>query len=97
MIAAEDDPAVFAALFAAAEGWLRERGRSRVQGPFNLSINEETGLLIEGFNTPPMIFMSHDAPYRGGADRTRWATPRPRTSSPICSTWPGACRHRCRR
>jgi hypothetical protein len=63
MIAAEDDPAVFAALFAAAEGWLRERGRSRVQGPFNLTINEETGLLIEGFNTPPMIFMSHDAPY----------------------------------
>jgi hypothetical protein len=66
MIAAEDDPAVFAALFAAAEGWLRERGRHRVQGPFNLTINEETGLLIQGFDTPPMIFMSHDAPYAAG-------------------------------
>lgn len=66
MIAAEDDAAVFAALFAAAESWLRERGRSRVQGPFNLTINEETGLLIDGFNTPPMIFMSHDAPYAAG-------------------------------
>ncbi len=66
MIAAEDDAAVYAALFAAAERWLRERGRSRVQGPFNLTINEETGLLIDGFNTPPMIFMSHDAPYAAG-------------------------------
>ncbi len=35
----------------------------RVQGPFNLSINEETGLLIEGFDTPPMIFMPHDPRY----------------------------------
>ena len=63
LIAAEDDPQVFAALFAAAEGWLRERGRTRAQGPFNLSINEETGLLIEGFDTPPMMFMSHDPRY----------------------------------
>jgi hypothetical protein len=63
LIAAEDDPAVFAALFAAAEGWLRERGRTRVQGPFNLSINEETGLLIDGFDTAPMIFMAHDPRY----------------------------------
>jgi hypothetical protein len=63
MIAAEDDAETFAALFAAAEGWLRERGRTRVLGPFSLSINEETGLLIEGFDTPPMMFMPHDPPY----------------------------------
>lgn len=63
LIAAEDDQEVFAALFAAAEGWLRERGRKRVRGPFSLSINEETGLLIDGFDTPPMIFMSHDPRY----------------------------------
>jgi hypothetical protein len=63
LLAAEDDPLVFAALFAAAEGWLRERGRTWVRGPFNLSINQETGLLIEGFDTPPMIFMAHDPPY----------------------------------
>src|SRR5262245_32724589 len=44
LVAAEDDPAVFAALFAEAEGWLRARGRTRARGPFNLSINEETGL-----------------------------------------------------
>jgi hypothetical protein len=63
LIAAEDDPAVFAALFDAVETWLRERGKSRVVGPFSLSINEETGVLIEGFDTPPMIFMAHDPRY----------------------------------
>ena len=63
MLAAEDDADVFAALFSAAENWLRERGRTRVLGPFSLSINEETGLLIEGFDTPPMLFMAHDPRY----------------------------------
>jgi hypothetical protein len=63
MIAAEDDAAIFAALFAVAEAWLAERGRTRVLGPFNLSINEEIGLLIEGFDTPPMLMMGHDPAY----------------------------------
>ena len=65
MIAAEDDGAVFAALFAAAENWLRSRGKLRVMGPFNLSINEETGLLIDGFDTPPVMLMGHDPRYAG--------------------------------
>jgi hypothetical protein len=63
LIAAEDDPAVFTSLLGAAESWLHERGRVRVQGPFSLSINEETGLLVDGFDTPPMIFMAHDPRY----------------------------------
>ena len=66
MIAAEDRPEVFAALFAAAEAWLRERGKRRVLGPFNLSINEESGLLVDGFDTPPMMLMGHDARYIAG-------------------------------
>lgn len=66
MIVAEDRPEVFAALFAAAEGWLRERGKTRVLGPFNLSINEESGLLVDGFDTPPMLLMGHDARYIAG-------------------------------
>ncbi len=66
MIHAEDDPEVFATLFAVAENWLRERGIRRALGPFNLSINEETGLLIDGFDTPPMVMMGHDQPYVGG-------------------------------
>jgi len=63
LIAAEDDPMVFAALFAAAEAWLARRGCVRAQGPFNLSINEEVGLLVDGFDTPPMVMMGHDPPY----------------------------------
>ena len=65
MIVAEDDGAVFAALFEAAENWLRSRGKLRVMGPFNLSINEETGLLIDGFDTPPVMLMGHDPRYAG--------------------------------
>ncbi len=63
LIAAENDAGVFAALLDTAETWLRERGRRHVLGPFNLSINEESGLLIDGFDTPPMMFMAHDPPY----------------------------------
>jgi hypothetical protein len=66
MISGEDDADVFAALFAAAEGWLRTRGRKVAMGPFNLSINEETGLLVDGFDTPPMLLMGHDPAYAGG-------------------------------
>jgi GNAT superfamily N-acetyltransferase len=60
---APDDPSVFAALFGAAEAWLRERGMTRVEGPFSFSINDETGLLIDGFDTPPSIMMGHAQPY----------------------------------
>ncbi len=61
-LAAIDDPAIFAALFETAETWLHQRGVTRVQGPFSLSINEESGLLIDGFDTPPMLMMPHDPP-----------------------------------
>ncbi len=63
MIAAEDDAEVFTALFKTAEDWLRDRGRTQALGPFNLSINEEVGLLIDGFDTPPMVMMGHDQPF----------------------------------
>ncbi len=63
MLVAVDDPAVFAALLATAEAWLIQRGLKRAQGPFSLSINEETGLLVDGFDTPPMLMMPHDPPY----------------------------------
>ncbi len=63
LLAAEDDPNVTASLLRTAEAWLRQRGATRVQGPFSLSINEETGLLVDGFDTPPMLMMPHDPPY----------------------------------
>ncbi len=65
LIAAEDDPALFRALVTEAETWLRARGMRRMLGPFNLNINEESGLLVAGFDTPPMLLMGHDRPYVG--------------------------------
>ncbi len=65
MLEAVDDAEVFAALFGAAEAWLRENGMREARGPFNLSINEECGLLVEGFDTPPCVMMGHARPYYG--------------------------------
>ena len=61
-----EDPAVSQALLDAAAAWLRERGMKTVRGPVSLSINEEIGTLIEGFDTPPMIMMPHHKPYQAG-------------------------------
>ena len=63
MIDAIDDPQVFAALFGAAEAWLKSQGASKISGPFSLNINQESGLLIEGFDTPPCAMMPHGKPW----------------------------------
>lgn len=60
---AEDDGTVFAALFEAAAEWLRTRGMRRMRGPFGFSINQESGLLVEGFAHPPVVMMGHARPY----------------------------------
>src|SRR5215470_7978190 len=65
LLDAEDDAAVFRALLAAAEGWLAARGMRRLQGPYNLSSNEECGLLIDGFESTPMMMMGFSPPYVG--------------------------------
>lgn len=63
MLEAEDDAAVFAALLETAQEWLRSRGAARIRGPYNLSINEEIGLLVENFEDPPYIMMGHARPW----------------------------------
>lgn len=63
LIEAEDDPEIFALLLRTAEGWLREQGINLIRGPFNLSINEECGLLIDGFRRPPFVMMGHAREY----------------------------------
>jgi len=60
---ARDNPDDFHALFTAAERWLAGRGMKRVQGPFSFSINDEMGLLIDGFDRPPVFMMGHARPY----------------------------------
>ncbi|PNV85243.1 MAG: N-acetyltransferase [Desulfobacteraceae bacterium] len=65
LLEAEDEAETFRALMDTAETWLRDQGMRRVLGPFNLSINQECGLLVEGFDTPPMVMMGHARPYYG--------------------------------
>lgn len=62
-LSAIDDGDVFAALLGTAEDFLKSRGVRHVLGPFTLSINEEMGLLVDGFDTPPMLLMGHDPAY----------------------------------
>ena len=65
MIEAEDDAETFRALTDTAEQWLRGKGMRRILGPLNLSLNQEGGLLVEGFDTPPSIMMGHARRYYG--------------------------------
>ena len=56
------DPVIAQTLMAAAENWLKQRGMSRIVGPLSFSINEEAGLLINGFDTPPVLMMPYGRP-----------------------------------
>ena len=67
LIEAPDDDEVFLALFQAAENWLRDEGMREVIGPFNLSINQDLGILIEGFDSPPYVMTGHTPAYYGAA------------------------------
>ncbi len=51
------------ALLVTAENWLRARGLKRVLGPYSFNINGETGVLVDGFDTPPYIMMNHNPPH----------------------------------
>ena len=46
-------------LLKAAEDWLRDKGMKHMAGPYNFSVNEECGMLIDGFDTPQMMLMPH--------------------------------------
>jgi GNAT superfamily N-acetyltransferase len=59
----DDDPEAAAALLAAAEEWLRGRGRDRMVGPMDFTMNDEAGLLIEGFDHPPMVKQPYHQSY----------------------------------
>jgi hypothetical protein len=63
MLEAEDRDETFQALLGTAEDWLRGHGLRRAVGPFSLSINEESGLLVEGYQHPPSLMMGHARPY----------------------------------
>ncbi len=63
MLESEPDSAIVNVLLETASQWLREEGMRQIRGPFNLHINEEVGLLVEGFDTPPYVMMGHARPW----------------------------------
>ena len=59
----EDDREVMDALLDAAAAWLTERGRDRMVGPMDFTMNYECGVLIEGHELPPMVAQPWQPPY----------------------------------
>jgi len=59
----EEDAAAAKALLAAVDSWHRERGMDRVNGPVNPSLGSECGLLVRGFEAPPVLMMPYNPPY----------------------------------
>lgn len=51
------------ALFAAAAEWLRAKGHDVMRGPASFSVNDECGMLVNGYDTPPTLMMPHNPPY----------------------------------
>jgi GNAT superfamily N-acetyltransferase len=62
----EDDPAAASFLLETARTWLREQGCTEVRGPYNPSINEECGVLLDSFDQPPSIGMTWNPPFLPG-------------------------------
>jgi GNAT superfamily N-acetyltransferase len=58
-----NDTEVTKVLFDTVISWLKGRGKDGMYGPMNPSTNDEVGLLIKGFETPPFIMMPHNPPY----------------------------------
>ncbi|QJD97812.1 hypothetical protein HH214_18980 [Mucilaginibacter robiniae] len=58
-----NDADVAKLLFETATQWLKQKGLTNMIGPMNFSTNETTGLLIEGFDSPPVVMMTYNASY----------------------------------
>ena len=58
-----NDPAVSRRLFETVSSWTRQAGLKRMLGPMNPTTNDECGLLIEGFDSPPVLMMTYNPRY----------------------------------
>jgi len=59
----EDDGAAAVALFDRAAEWLRGRGMTSMVGPASFTLNDVAGLLVDGFDAPPVMLMTYNPPY----------------------------------
>lgn len=60
---AEDDPELARRLIEAAASFVRERGRARLLGPMDFTLNDECGLLVDGYERDPMILEPWHPPH----------------------------------
>jgi len=58
-----EEYAVAEALFDAARGWCKAQGLEVLRGPMSYSTNEECGLLVDGFDRPPVVMMTYNPRY----------------------------------
>lgn len=58
-----NDQEVANALFQAAKDWVKAKGGTNIIGPINLTTNDTCGLLIEGFDSPPVAMMPYNYAY----------------------------------
>ncbi len=58
-----NNPEVSGKLFETAEKWMKNEKLEAVVGPANFSTNETCGLLIDGFDTPPIVMLTYNKPY----------------------------------
>ena len=50
-------------LLSAARNWVKDQGMTAFRGPVNPSQNEDCGLLVDAFDSPPVIMMPYNPPY----------------------------------
>jgi hypothetical protein len=58
-----NDGAIAQSLMQTAQAWLQQRGITHVRGPIELSTHNGCLMLVEGFDSPPMMMMPYNPPY----------------------------------
>ena len=58
-----DEYNIARSLFSAVESWCKNMGMDKIRGPMNLSMNDECGFLLEGFDSDPVIMMTYNPKY----------------------------------
>jgi GNAT superfamily N-acetyltransferase len=61
----ENDIGIARALFTSAESWLRGKGRKQAEGPMSFGVYDETGILVDGLDSPPYLLTGYNPPYYG--------------------------------
>jgi len=58
-----DDQEVANTLFDTAKDWLNKNGKDTLRGPANFSVNDDCGLLVDAFDSSPVLLMTYNPEY----------------------------------